>query len=114
MKLSQAIRDGAQGMEQITYGSYYKVEELEGLEGFKIVGCCALYAAYVGVTNKKDFVSDFMVHYVLKEANLLPKIYVKHPMKNHEDELEQIVISLNDEYLWTFEQNAAWLESIGE
>jgi len=100
MKLSEAIREGIRKDGKQVFGTMFSIKWERGgtsTEGF-ITGCCALGAAYIGLGYDPLTDPNAIV--------LLEKLYG--------GDLVTRVIELNDGELWTREDIAGHLESIGQ
>lgn len=98
MKLSEALKKGSDGKFQIR-GNY-----LDGPEH-----CCALGAVHHGVFKTHY---NFSRHQLHKKFPQLSRMNVEHPLKmgSIHWSLDNIIVDLNDNHGWSFEQIIEWLE----
>ena len=105
IRLSTAIRKGINRFpEQITQ-AYFKVNRACALG-------CAIYTVY-GVPDESlidELVDDFPELHQ-DEYHIKPTGEVQHKLNT--DNLKDVIVSLNDDFGWTREQIADWLESEG-
>lgn len=117
MKLSEAMRKGA-AVSPPAKGLYFRVLT----EHPDVICSCALGAAAIGAFDLDPSLDSgwtlrqcsqaerqlFETYYILFTDN------VAAPVSDlDEDSLHTIIAKLNDEYNWTREQIADWLQSIG-
>lgn len=114
MKLSEAIREGAKLHEQ-AFGSFFKNL---AARGEPYVCTCALGAALegAGVMNWQAFQRlDRLTPLgkVLRKTFPELDLVVKHPEQSYSYPLNHVIMSLNDNYSWSREDIAKWLEGQG-
>ena len=110
MKLSEAIRAGAEKRPQSKYNFFSIADNGE------TVGSCALGAAYEAIFNitTNDEIDAGRVAELEDITGIYDfEVYENHPVTQEEHHLDNIIISLNDAYQWERERIADWLESIG-
>lgn len=100
-ELAAAMRSGINGYKHIT-GMLIKYNN------GNICGVCALGAVYVE-TAIKSHTGMFQRFPILKNSH----IYPKHTSIN-EDTLATIITALNDDYGWSIDAIATWIESLEE
>ena len=99
MKLSEAIREGAKLRPQCTSGEYF---DLDGTS-------CAMGAAFEAETGHTNLSNDRLEHAFPELARP-----TKKPINyGTSGSLEYAIARLNDEYKWTREQIADWVEEQG-
>lgn len=107
MKLSEAISKGSVGKNQIQ-GSFFGSGDNE---------CCALGAAGIAVNKSPTPLKGANPVYLgdlFGEFSDVLRSRSTHPVTNLNMDIENIVISLNDDHFWTFEKISEWLRSIGQ
>jgi hypothetical protein len=121
MRLSDAIREGAKKRPQAT-GELFRlttiVSEKTGEER-RVMGSCALGAAYEAVKGlpRRERRSDLSARHVQKAVNegldLSALVIVpRESYRGGKETLENTIVILNDEYGWSREDIADWLDTI--
>jgi hypothetical protein len=110
MKLSDAIREGAKEVKQ-GFGSYfYKQGQTQY--------ACALGAASLGLAAVMKETIDPETYSFIPEFET-PRRTSRCPVpdclgycSNHNCQVDDLVIHLNDEHEWTFDQIADWIDCL--
>lgn len=108
MKLSTAIREGAKLRPQYFEGYFGHIYPTEDSEG--ILCSCALGAAWEYARNQTFCHQE--AEQVLEYFGIIDYIYIC-PASNKSKPLSLIITELNDDHLWTREQIADYVESLG-
>lgn len=111
MKLSTAIRKGVKRDGKQAFGEFF---EYDDIEMDKIVGCCALGAAMIGVEPGLlwDPLLEPNINSSFAQAN---EIEATCPVRGCRttDHALWLVPHMNDDHKWKRERIADWLEGIG-
>ena len=108
-KLSELIREGAKLRPQCT-GDFFQPIGGIGL------GSCAFGAAYEALGGKASAVNTVdCIDYIQKELDidLTNEYSYSHPETEEYHSLDEIIPNLNDDWDWSREQIADWLEGLG-
>ncbi len=118
MKLSVAIRKGIELDGEQCYHNYAEFDK----DG-KVIRCCALGAAAIGLKGLGHFEpcheQAFSSALLPLLGNSIPKSDVPKEFLDHRGTkrdsfvVDDVVVTLNDSLKWTRERIADWLESIG-
>ena len=104
-KLSDLIDAGIGDTEQC-YGKYFSYDHW----GDKVIGCCAMGAAYRGLTGIDNYDWVTLVAVIGYDPTSL---IFGESLYGATITLFDIITELNDKARWTREAIAAWLRSIG-
>lgn len=119
-KLSTLIREGAKKRPQ-AFGNYLEMTNDLNPEGVPYAySTCAIGAAYEALTGELPDYAEFdrdLNERTLKTVNAwsacIPYPEGTDP-KGGEDSVNDVVVNLNDDYRWTRERIADYLESVGQ
>ena len=112
MKLSEAIRAGIKKDGFQVFNTYFQYEHKDAYPP-KIIGCCAMGAAFLGVDETDTNIDAWIKWPELNRTDVKPPVPLKLRKNGEPHYLFTIVTRLNDEVRWTREAIADWLESIG-
>ncbi|HWY34939.1 MAG TPA: hypothetical protein VNX68_09850 [Nitrosopumilaceae archaeon] len=109
MKLSEAIRKGCKIARRQTGGELF-----EWNEDGKLLAACVLGAAILGSGFDVNYNSISSKH-VASLREMFPELkkLTKSPRQNTDEELQDILVHLNDDYDMPRYQIARWLERKG-
>lgn len=126
MKLSELIREGSKDRKQLHFG-FVQAQYPDDIDGPLEYAACALgaacFACGVNESEIKALSAKLIqspgsaAHEILgrcTDIDRLEREMVDHPGVIDRSPIATIVVSLNDDYRWSFEQIIQWLESIGE
>lgn len=117
-QLAQWIRQGSVGIEQNRDTGYYNSHAWIGSGKVELCAFGAAVRGFLGEAFAMPMLPGFgftldmlMADALYVPENWLNEIFVVHPETGDQLELQVVVVDLNDNWDWSFDQFADWLEN---